>query len=41
MRRIAKSTFGIRMTLLTTLVSVVAVVLPLVALAGTGDPTGT
>jgi hypothetical protein len=40
MRSIAHSTFGIRLSLLTAFISVVAVVVPLVALAGNGDPTG-
>ena len=40
MRRIATCTFGIRLALLTTLVSIAAFVVPLVALAGSGDPTG-
>jgi hypothetical protein len=40
MRRITQSTFGIRLALMTSFISVVAVLLPLVALAGTGDPTG-
>ena len=40
MRRITQSTFRIRLALMTSFVSVVAVLLPLVALAGTGDPTG-
>jgi hypothetical protein len=41
MRHIAHSTFGIRLALLTTFISVAAVIIPLVALAGNGDPTGT
>ena len=41
MSRITRSTFGVRISLLTAFISVVAVVLPLVALAGNGDPTGT
>jgi hypothetical protein len=41
MRHIAHSTFGIRLALLTTFISVAAVIVPLVALAGNGDPTGT
>jgi hypothetical protein len=40
MRRIAYRTLGIRMALLTTLVAIIAAVVPLVALAGSGDPTG-
>jgi hypothetical protein len=40
MSRITRSTFGIRFALMTTFISVVAVILPLVAFAGTGDPTG-
>ena len=38
MHRFALRTFGARMALLTTLVSVVAAIVPLVALAGSGDP---
>jgi hypothetical protein len=41
MRHIAHCTFGIRLALLTTFISVAAVIVPLVALAGNGDPTGT
>jgi hypothetical protein len=41
MSRITRSTFGVRISLLTAFISVVAVVMPLVALAGSGDPTGT
>jgi hypothetical protein len=41
MSRIKRSTFGIRVSLLTAFISVVAVILPLVALAGNGDGTGT
>jgi hypothetical protein len=41
MRHIVHSTFGIRLALLTTFISVAAVIVPLVALAGNGDPTGT
>jgi hypothetical protein len=40
MSRITRSTFGVRISLLTAFISVVAVVMPLVALAGNGDPTG-
>jgi hypothetical protein len=40
MSRITRSTFGIRVSLLTAFISVVAAIVPLVALAGTGDPTG-
>jgi hypothetical protein len=40
MRRIADSTLGIRLALLTTTVAVVAAIVPFVALAGSGDPTG-
>jgi hypothetical protein len=40
MRRIFRNTFGLRLALLTTAFSVAAVILPLVALAGNGDPTG-
>jgi hypothetical protein len=40
MRRFIDSSFGIRVALMTTFISVVAVVLPLVALAGDGDPHG-
>ncbi len=40
MSRITRSTFGVRISLLTAFISVVAVVVPLVALAGNGDPTG-
>ncbi len=40
MSRITRSTFGIRISLLTAFISVVAAIVPLVALAGTGDPTG-
>jgi hypothetical protein len=40
MRRIADRTLGIRLALLTTAVAVVAALVPLVALAGSGDPTG-
>jgi hypothetical protein len=35
-----RHTFGIRIALLTTLVSFAALLVPLVALAGNGDPTG-
>jgi hypothetical protein len=40
MSRITRSTFGIRVSLLTAFISVVAVIVPLVAFAGNGDPTG-
>jgi hypothetical protein len=40
MRHIAHCMFGIRLSLLTAFISVVAVIVPLVALAGNGDPTG-
>ena len=40
MSRIARNTFGVRLSLLTAFISVVAVVMPLVALAGNGDPSG-
>lgn len=40
MPRITRSTFGIRISLLSAFISVVAAIVPLVALAGTGDPTG-
>ena len=41
MARITRSTFGIRVSLLTAFISIVAAIVPLVALAGSGDPTGT
>jgi hypothetical protein len=40
MSRITRSTFGVRVSLLTAFITVVAAIVPLVALAGTGDPTG-
>jgi len=40
MYRFATRTFTARMALVTTIVSLVAAVVPLVALAGTGDPSG-
>ncbi len=40
MRRFIRNTFGIRLALMTTFITVVAAVVPLVALAGNGDPTG-
>ena len=40
MSRITRSTFGVRISLLTAFFTVVAVVVPLAALAGSGDPTG-
>ena len=40
MFRFTTRTFATRMALLTTVVSVVAALVPLVAFAGNGDPTG-
>lgn len=40
MRRITHSSFALRVSLLTAFIVVLAALLPLVALAGTGDPTG-
>jgi hypothetical protein len=40
MSRITHSTFRVRISLLTTFISVVGLIVPLVALAGNGDPTG-
>jgi hypothetical protein len=40
MRRIKESSFALRVSLLTAFIVVIAAVLPLVALAGTGDPLG-
>jgi hypothetical protein len=40
MLRIASRTFGMRLATLTTLVGIVAAIVPLVALAGNGDPSG-
>ena len=40
MFRFATRTFAARMGLVTTIVTVVAAIVPLVALAGNGDPTG-
>jgi len=40
MSRITQSTFGIRISLLTAFIGVMAAIVPLVALAGSGDPTG-
>jgi hypothetical protein len=40
MSRITRSTLGIRISLLTAFISVVAAIVPLVALAGGGDPYG-
>jgi hypothetical protein len=40
MSRITQSTLGIRTALLTAFISVVGLIVPLVALAGNGDPTG-
>lgn len=40
MFRITHGSFGLRLALLTTFISVVAAVVPLVAFASGGDPTG-
>jgi hypothetical protein len=40
MLRIARNTFGVRLALMTTFITVVAAIVPLVALAGGGDPNG-
>jgi hypothetical protein len=40
MLRIASHTLGVRLALLTTVVAIVAAIVPLVAFAGGGDPTG-
>ena len=40
MLRIASRTFGMRLAMLTTLVGIVAAIVPFVALAGNGDPSG-
>jgi hypothetical protein len=40
MRRITQHLYGIRFVLATSVVLVLAAILPLVALAGDGDPTG-
>jgi hypothetical protein len=40
MLRIARTTLGVRLALMTTFISVVAAIVPLVALAGGGDPNG-
>jgi hypothetical protein len=40
MRRITHSCFAVRISMLTAFILVLAAVLPLVALAGTGDPLG-
>jgi hypothetical protein len=40
MSRITRNTFGIRVSLLAAFISVVAAVVPLVALAGDGNPYG-
>jgi hypothetical protein len=40
MRRFIDSSFGTRVALMTTFISVIAVVLPLAAFAGGGDPGG-
>ena len=41
MRRITHSSVAVRISLLTTLFTVLTAVMPLVALAGQGDPVGT
>jgi hypothetical protein len=41
MRRIAHTLHGIRFVLLTSVVIAIVAILPLVALAGDGDPHGT
>jgi hypothetical protein len=40
MSRITHSSLGLRLALLTTFISVIAAVVPLVAFAGGGDPSG-
>jgi hypothetical protein len=40
MRRITETTFSVRIALLTSFIAIAAAILPLVALAGGGDPTG-
>ena len=40
MSRFTRNTLGIRVSALSAFISVVALVVPLVALAGGGDPTG-
>lgn len=40
MRRITHQLYGIRFVLATSIVLAVAAILPLIALAGGGDPTG-
>jgi hypothetical protein len=40
MLRIASRSLGIRLALLTTVVGIVAAIVPFVALAGGGDPSG-
>ena len=40
MSRITRTTFGLRFSLMTAFISVVALIVPLVALAGSGDPGG-
>jgi hypothetical protein len=40
MRRIVIHSLGMRMAMLTTIVGIVAAIVPLVAFAGGGDPTG-
>lgn len=40
MLRIASRTPGMRLAMLTTLVAIVAAIVPLVAFAGSGDPSG-
>ena len=41
MRRISHTLYGLRFVLLTSVVLAVVAILPLVALAGEGDPHGT
>jgi hypothetical protein len=40
MSRITHGTFGVRISLLTAFIGVVGLIVPLVAFAGGGDPTG-
>lgn len=40
MRRIAQHSFGLRVSMLTGLIFILAAVMPVVALAGQGDPSG-
>jgi len=40
MSRITLSTFGVRISLFTALIGVVGLIVPLIAFAGSGDPTG-